>query len=587
MRTRRLLVFWVFLLAWVGAGCMVQEKATETPVLPLSTLPETPLPTNTVKPTITPTPDRKSGYLTSVFITGTAQVIQETALALTPSPTITPSPTMPPSPTVQPTLTPTPLPELVWADWVGMPVRVEDGIVIWSPTENIFLVNDCPPARGVGLLFLAEAPDFDLISITPDEFQCTLASRDVSWNPTGEFFVYTGVPETGFQGEHTDMWIMNRDGSNPRRVYPEGKVGWHMWSDSPWMDDQTFVDATYFGGGNIVVGIMNILTGEVISTAHLRGERFTPNADYLPMRLVGDFDYQILAVLSKKTHQITLPDWLITSSQDRPFPIYSWTLEDLVSSIFEDWLSGTNQMLVFWQRVKNQVEEPPQLALWNVDTDEVTTLAPNGLSGRFSPDGSILAYITLSLPKLDTTARPILNEQWPPTEPQTYLQLIDMESQQVFLSFPTYQRIDEWAFAATHYLPKFAFSPDSRYLTFQTFGTLQFDAAGWPVGVNSDDTLYLHILDLTTWQVIFSSEITTEVSQDPSWSPTSDKLIYCDPQQNLQMFLIEERRLLPIIEDGGELLNQPEWSYDGEYISLCVKGGEPLGCAYTAILHLP
>ena len=354
------------------------------------------------------------------------------------------------------------------------------------------------------------------------------------------------------------------------------------------MDNQTFVDVNYFGGGNTSVHMINIMTGEAISNVHLKGEKYPPNENYFPLSVAGDLgDYHILVVLTKQAEQVVFPDWMIAGSHVRPFPVYSWALDDIVSSIFEDWLPDTNMMLVFWQRMKNQVEEAPQLALWNVDTDEVTTIAPNGVGGRFSPDGSMVAYITLAPPKLDGTNSPILDEQWPSTESQPYLQLMKLESQQVFLSLPTYQRKDEWTFYSTHYIPSFAFSPDSRYLAFQTFGTLQLDPAGWPVGVNDSDILYLHILDLTTQQVIFSSEITTEADQNLSWSPLSDKLLYCDPQQNLQIFFLENQTLQPITENAGELVSNLAWSYDGHYLSMSVEEDGEFLFDYTAIIQLP
>jgi Tol biopolymer transport system component len=131
--------------------------------------------------------------------------------------------------------------------------------------------------------------------------------------------------------------------------------------------------------------------------------------------------------------------------------------------------------------------------LWDVDAHEVSLLVPQGIYGRFSPDGQYLAFHTY-------TAASTSNEY------DTQLHVLRLSDEQIILSLPSSERIIDY-----ENVPGFV------------------------------------------------------------WSPTSNRLVYQDKQDNWQIIQISEGYQVPITLNGGGRLSFPQWSYDGQYLSVTVS----------------
>lgn len=226
------------------------------------------------------------------------------------------------------------------------------------------------------------------------------------------------------------------------------------------------------------------------------------------------------------------------------------------NSSFQDWLPKTNKMLVMVgeRGVMEDDEEfynlPPMsdLQLWDVATDELTLLVPDGLYGRFSPDGRYLASV-------------IPNESGPT------MQLRQEPFDQILLEAPTRAVGHSWS----SFLPFFSFSPDSHYLAFFTTADSSHSAP-----------THLAVLDLENKIILWSLPVP---SGDLFWSPDSTHLLYRANDGNLTLLNVENGRTTPLTFDGGQLVRDPQWSYDGRYLSVLVNK-EYCFCE-TAVLAVP
>ena len=554
-----LIVFWGLVLAWAGAGCGAQTTATEiarvteTRGVVSVTGTETPLPTQTESPT--------------------------------PTITLTPTETPPPFPT--------PLPTLVWADWVGIPIRLDNDFWEWSPTANELAFYECPE-NGMLTLKVASAPSFIASDISPEEKVCDSAGYMMLWHPSGKQIVFS-MPKMAENGEG---WIIDRDGSNARPLDAQGRS--FRWLDFVgWMDETTLVEWAYSGGGHIFIGVLDISTGEFISSVTFHGKEYRPTSSYIPGAYLDFGTYYSLFVITKINDKNAIPFTLLIQDHEfvQAFPGFGLTSDELIQTLFEDWLPGTNQMLVYWASDTDyfdEVVETTKLLLWNVDTDQVELVAPNGMGGTFSPNGKWLAYVTYGAQQLDAELKPIEDEaRLQNPELGTYLQLMDTQNRQVILSLPAFAQRDEQDALFSHFKPVAEFSSNGRYLAFITSGELQINEVDWPIGIDPDSSSsYLHILDLETRQVIISTiiaSLTEWITPDIRfiWSPDSNRLIYRTPEKNWNLINIQDEMIQPVTEIGGQQVSSPKFSFDGHYLTLEVYSQYNTKNPYTAILHLP
>jgi hypothetical protein len=257
--------------------------------------------------------------------------------------------------------------------------------------------------------------------------------------------------------------------------------------------------------------------------------------------------------------------------------------QKLTFSFFDGWWGSTNQILVFWGYFSEELKlQGTHLLLWNVDTDAIRLLAPNGIGGKFSPDGQTLAYLTFGPAQLDANAKPV--EYMPDRAQQPYLQLMTMSSGQVVVSLPAVSSEDWNDSTGTHQHLQVEFSPDSRYLAFLTPGVVRTDDQGRPVSVAEEyGKVYLNLLDVQSRQLLWSALAGEETML--SWSPTGQYLVFRDPDQNLQLLDASALAVTAITLENGELATDPAWSFDGRYLSLLAHYSDNT-LDYTAIFDL-
>jgi Tol biopolymer transport system component len=499
-------------------------------------------------------------------ITATNYVAIQTTGLQQPTTTPTTRPTITYTPLPILTVPPTPEPRLVWAENIS-PIWLENLGGHWSPTANE-LISIHWLDRETGKIYIAEAPDFKQRLINPDDF--SFIEPAYLWSPDGQK-IFFGGPTKGNEnldvGEEQDLWIMDRDGQNPRRVVPEGSYE-RSFEFLGWMDHRRVAISGYAGGGHQDISIVDTLSGDNLASAVVYGTAFEPNRDYVPAIFIGP-PWSDLLVISP-IRQSRPYKLIIGGEYTRRFPKEKLkNINEQSNFLFKNWLPGTNDMLALWFTYKDLYEDATilssRLLLWNVDNDAITPLAPGVVDGRFSPDGRWLAFVTLGITDWDQIIPSELSLNPIQSDSQTYLYLFDWKKRRVTLSFPVISSKNSYT-VYPEYESVLAFSPDSRYLAFLTPGQLKLDERGLPIRIVQDTNsdIFLNILDLQEKHLVISLE--SERSA-PEWSPKSDWLVYQDNFGNWQIFNLHQGESLPITESGGELLYHPKWSFEGHYLS--------------------
>ncbi|MEZ4593948.1 MAG: hypothetical protein R3D55_22815 [Chloroflexota bacterium] len=444
------LVFVIFGTA-VLALTACQSNAPATP---------TPLAAATSQPSHTPTP--------TVVVTETP-ALSNVELDV-PTSTLSPTATQTnvPAPTPFPSLTP--IPALVWAEDVNFAAQISgfrSSAVEWSPARNEFVATTCWPGMEGKILRFA-GPTFDETDITPQEFSCELPD-DIAWTPDGEKILHSDTfPEdhpnhpNSYNYDNSASWIMTRDGRAYQPVNSDEAYGRYLFF-SDWLDANTMVYKYYCGGGYDCVVTLNIETGQRISTTVVHiGDGFRAGKDYVASNNGMSFDFSTTAVsiMDEIIHEDPLwsetESMLCLSAKCGALPcILSPCIDE--NSRFEDWLPGTNQMLVvtwpgeeylfltenYEDRVNPTVET--KLQLWDVDKQMLTPLVDEAIFGRFSPDSRFLAYQT--------------------HVPFPQIHIMDFKSRQVLHTFLNAEPILTFSIAATK--APYLWSPDSTKLVFR------------------------------------------------------------------------------------------------------------------------
>ncbi len=71
----------------------------------------------------------------------------------------------------------------------------------------------------------------------------------------------------------------------------------------------------------------------------------------------------------------------------------------------------------------------------------------------------------------------------------------------------------------------------------------------------------------------------------PLWSPDSSRFVYKHPSDGLSIFDRRSHTTYPLATSGGQRLSNPQWSYDGTYLSVVVWQED--ATRDTAVLQLP
>ena len=72
----------------------------------------------------------------------------------------------------------------------------------------------------------------------------------------------------------------------------------------------------------------------------------------------------------------------------------------------------------------------------------------------------------------------------------------------------------------------------------------------------------------------------------PLWSPNGSRFVYQDPVAGLSIFDACSATAYPLAISGSDRLLDPQWSYDGAYLSLTVLQEEWWQWE-TAVLQIP
>lgn len=414
---------------------------------------------------------------------------------------------------------PTPLPTLVWSAGLNFTDHVDgfsNDTVTWSPTRNEFIATTCWNFDLEPKIFRFVEPTFERIDITPPGYSCELPV-DIAWTADGERILHSDTfPEDhpnhpgNFGYDNSAIWIMNRDGSEYRPInFDEAYGRYLVFSD--WLNPETFVYKYYCGGGYDCVVTLNVETGQRLSTTVVHiGDGFQAGKDYLATNNGMNFDSNTtaVAIMDKIIHPNPSQEeakYMICLSSNCFGHSIPCSLSPCIdeNSRFEDWLPGTNTMLVvtwpaeeflllprnFDDRINPEVNT--QLQLWDIDAEELSLIVDNAIFGRFSPDGRFLAYQTLL--------------------PIPRLHIMDFQTRQVIQTAP-----------------------------------------------NAEPTLAPRVAASNTPYF---------------WSPDSSKLIFRDSQGHLSVLTLADGSITTLSVEGGERLQNPQWSYDGRYLSVSVQNG--------------
>jgi Tol biopolymer transport system component len=215
-----------------------------------------------------------------------------------------------------------------------------------------------------------------------------------------------------------------------------------------------------------------------------------------------------------------------------------------------DWLPDTNQMLVLtWDKDLDLYENAPvttQLQMWDIAANTLTALIPGGRDGRFSPDGVYLAYLVRNENGFD-------------------IQLLSRADNRVIFTTPQHPNENN-----EFVNPNFSFSPDGRFVTF------------YVRDAGSPDGSFLQVFNVSSQQVI--AELPATPYWEFTWSPNSEYFLYENEHGGLALFNLKDSSTFLLTENNDTRLSNPQWSFDGSYLSVTVREGDVVK---TAVLAIP
>ncbi|MEM7336103.1 MAG: hypothetical protein AAF490_28745 [Chloroflexota bacterium] len=541
-----LLVLLIFLISCAN-GTRVEETAVLTP----TTLAPQPSPSSTPLPTTTALPPTE----TAVLPTQTSTRAHITSV---------PSPTQ-----VPPSATPTVEPSLLWTNKFETVTVLDSSTIYWSPMQNEFVVfcNPYPnPAPEISAISLYIAPEFSEIDITSEHFSCTIDGgfgAQLIWHPDGQKLFFNGQADSEeYFPSNTSLLSMNRQGTD----FQVRKLSSNFQNFNGWMNESKLVFRDYFGGGHHVPFIFDITNNTILASSIIHaGNVFGLNEQFI---VVGtgqqpDFNYTVAAFSESPVIPLEIEryegPYLFALSVDMNET--GWNLR--YSSAPLDWIPQTGEALALtWDTDVSLTnvdlgheQNVTSLQIWDVAADAVVDEIPNGVDGAFSPNGRFLAYLT-------------------PDTPAPNFHLLDRTTDQIQFSIPVFSERNIYLSTLL------AFSPNSRYLILETPGVLHTDANQSPQFVGFSETRYLHMLDLETMAVVQSMPALGHVS----WSPNGQMFTFLNEDENLAVFDVTAQRAMPIRVSGGRQLVNPQWSFDGSYLSVAYR--DEANVWQTAVLQI-
>jgi hypothetical protein len=526
------------LLAAGLAACAPENVPTPQPTPKTELAEPIPVTVERVEPTLTATP----------------------ILTNTPIPTSTPIP-VPPTETPTTDTTPiaeasTPLPELVWAENIANIASINSFFLNWSPVENEFVYNDCLQRSEQNtspddFVFLVTLPKFEKISITPEGFSC-FGIISLIWSPSGQEIFFTGVQNSQAmfpydESGNVELWRMNKTGMDVTFTHTKG---WYLNFEGL-LTEKTILYSVYSGGGARYLMLYDLETNQDVASTWLYNPNVKGiNSDFAVIEYGNPEFLNSVAIFSPKTlhEERDKFDDLGPNLYDLSF---DGTVDNATPNFFSsyaDWLPNKNQILVeTWDKEVNILEldilheNVIDLQLWDIESNTLELIAQGAFLGDFSPIETHLSYISS-------------NESGPE------IKLLIRDTGEILFSLPVYLEK-----TSSEILVSFtSFSPNGRFFTFFTPET-----------------------DLMVYDIQIGEMLPpiTAVPAEPLWSPDSTRFVYTDPVFGLSIYDTRSHTTYPLAESGGERLSNPQWSFDGAYLSVAYTT-EDYGWE-TAVLSLP
>lgn len=460
-------------------------------------------------------------------------------------------------PNLEPTPTPLSLSNLIWANDIQLTTSVDSYSFMWSPTDNAFVFDHCPRSYPTTVfidltLFTAQAPDFKPANISPTSFICSRTSKFI-WRPDGEVILFNALPIQSEFVESSYLWtsslhLMDSNGSNLKEI--DIRVG--EPDIKGWMDNNTVVYIDYGGGTPRTVSMLDVESGNIAAWNRIYvGDVYDLTQDYVVGNNGARIDTWYSAeVFSRQA--VREEKWTDLSPYSQSLSIdYDVSPYELFfNSQYETTLPNTNQILVLTWNADVVIDRniltgsiDTDLQLWNLDTNELDLIIPGGIYGRYSPNGHYLVYLT-------------------PETNSSQLHLLDQTTGKILFTQTAFAEADLYSAEVKAYT---TFSPNGRYLTF-------FNPAH-----------ELTIYDLENGEFLAP---VTAVPTTPLWSPDGSRFVYQDPAAGLSIFETRSATAYPLATSGSDRLRDPQWSFDGTYLSVMVLQ-ENWWERETAVLQIP
>lgn len=413
--------------------------------------------------------------------------------------------------------------------------------VEWSPSRDEFVYLTWSEEHFSQVIF-AKVEDFQPVNFTPTEFHYV----NILWHPSGESFSLGAQP----YDTETFSWGFPHGWEFERTAFRLIYVGRRSY-DWAWIDDELLVSQTSVGSGTNGIAIHNVKTEEGTGTT------FDGNVEGVSQNYVilySPFD-RTIAILSQDDN--ISPEYAHNEfgtairylSCLRFLPCSS--NEEITERLFNytaDIRFDTDEVLVVtW---KDEIIDPSDLIsglvpanlqLWDIDNDTLTTVISDGIDGRYSPDGNYLAYLT---PDIES--------------PKLYL--FNLTTETFIFSQNIFVEADEYNARFNSFIN---FSPNGRFLTF-------FDPEQNLIIYDLENNLFLEPL--------------AAVPITPIWSPDSSRFVYQEREIGLSIFNTRTETAYPLAVSGNRRLSEPQWSYDGTYLSVTVATELE---RETAVLQIP
>lgn len=491
----------------------------------------------------------------------------EPSAASTSRPTFSPVPS---TPDATATETVTPPPSIIWAPGIASPMVMEGFRGVWSPVSNEIVGIQSKGRLTAGSLVLAQSPGFSTSLLDP--LHPGSVWHKVTWSPDGKTILYGVVPDEQSDGFiidiHSDIWTIEKSKTDPKPTRFTGQRALDFWG---WMDDQTVVFTTYHGGGHEGITGWNINTDQIVASDTLSVyAKGTLTDQYAPV--TGCDPTCTAYVVTKDENPSGEPCGI--ACQAKEFPRDPKVFPPCIEVSFQDWLPGQEKMLAASKGWDGKDTERARLFLWDVNTDQLTSVTAGGVYGDYSSDGKWLVWATYG-PEDQYSANISGSIALDPinANEQIYLNIQDLETKQNILSVPVFAYTSFEASINGFLDPLYTFSPNNQWMTLVAPGRLQLDVNNWPEKVvtdNSSNWSFI-VINLQTRQVVKTIEIHEKFAFErfrPIWSPNNKQFVYQDETGEWQLYQVDTASVLPITEGNGDLVKEPSWSYDGRYLQM-------------------